>query len=378
MKHIPDISRKFAIEGIPDKVSQAGSGHINDSYLITTSPEACPDYVLQRINHQIFLDIPALMTNIVRVTEHIWKKLTLTEGVSGRHEQLLAGSPAMQALRLVKTRDGAWFHQDPQGNFWRLYHHIAGSHSYDRVPGPGYANEGGKAFGQFLQLTSGLDPASLAVTIPRFHDIAWRMEQFDEAISHDCAGRVSRIPDLISFVRVRSDEMHTIHRLQEAGQLPDRVTHNDTKFNNILFAASGRAVCIVDLDTVMPGTILFDFGDAIRTGANTVDEDEPDLSRVALDMDLYSAYTKGFLETAGGLLSKRERDLLAHSARFMTFLIGLRFLTDYLNGDVYYKIRRPEHNLERARCQFRLLSEMEKQGGEMERIVCSLVKLISH
>jgi len=369
MYHILDIAGRFAAEGIPVKVSPIGSGHINDSYLIRTAPAETSDYVLQRINHQIFRDIPVLMKNIVRVTEHIWKKLAIAEGVSGQYEQLLADSTAMQTLRLVKTRDGAWFHQDPQGNFWRLYHHIAGSHSYDRVPGPGYANEGGKAFGQFLQLTSGLDPASLAVTIPRFHDITWRMEQFEDVLRNDLLDRVSRIPDLIRFVRTRSDEMRTIHRLQDSGQLPVRVTHNDTKFNNILFDASGRAVCIVDLDTVMPGTVLFDFGDAIRTGANTADEDESDLSRVALDMDLYSAYANGFLETAGGLLSKTERDLLAHSARFMTYLIGLRFLTDYLNGDVYYKIKHPEHNLERARCQFKLLYSMENQFKAMKSVI---------
>ncbi|MBE0647517.1 MAG: aminoglycoside phosphotransferase family protein [Bacteroidales bacterium] len=275
----------------------------------------------------------------------------------------------MQVLELIPTRTGELFHTDNDGNFWRMYFHIPGSRCYDRIDNPELAYEGGRAFGQFQALTAGIDPGTLAITIPRFHDIAWRLEQFDEAIGQDIADRVSRIPDEIRFVRERAQEMHTIQRLVENGQLPVRVTHNDTKFNNILFDSNAKAICIVDLDTVMPGTVLYDFGDAIRTGANTADEDEPDVSKVGIDLRLFEAYARGFLETAGASLTPVELDHLTFSAKFMTYIIGLRFLTDHINGDTYYKIHHPGHNLQRARCQFRLLSEMEKQTGNMERII---------
>lgn len=361
MKHILDISRKFAIDGIPFNMSPVGSGHINDSYLVSTSPEEAPDYVLQRINDGIFRDIPGLMKNIGIVTQHIG---LLLKREPQHYENL-------QVLELIPTLLGQSFYTDPDGNCWRMYFHIPGSHSYDRVPEPAFAYEGGRAFGQFQALTAGVDPGTLAITIPRFHDITWRLEQFDEAIKQDIANRVSRITDEIHFVRERAQEMHTIQLLSEQGKLPVRITHNDTKFNNILFDKTDRAICIVDLDTVMPGTVLYDFGDAIRTGANTADEDETDLGRVDLDLALFEAYSRGFLETAGDMLTTVELDHLAFSAKFMTYLIGLRFLTDYMNGDTYFKIRYPEHNLQRASVQFRMLSRMEKQTGEMERIIKS-------
>lgn len=365
VKELSPVLSFFSAEGTPESVSVIGSGHINDSYLVTTTPDAAPDYVLQRINHQIFKNIPGLMNNIDVVTRH------MREG----RNMLVEPGDGMQVLELVPTKEGNLYQRDRQGNFWRLYHHIPGSHSFDRVPGPGFAYEGGRAFGNFLRLTTGVDPTSLAMTIPRFHDITWRLEQFEDAIQHDIAGHVSGIPDEIRFVRERAQEMHTIQRLMDSGQLPVRVTHNDTKFNNILFDRENRAVCIVDLDTVMPGTVLYDFGDAIRTGANTASEDEPDLDKVDLDLDLFEAYAKGFLDAAGSSLTPVEVDHLAFSAKFMTFLIGLRFLTDYINGDTYYKIHHPGHNLQRARAQFRLLENMESKFDRMREIVCETAKL---
>jgi hypothetical protein len=366
-----EIAGMFAIDGIPSVISPIGSGHINDSYLITctggskTSP--C-GYVLQRINHQIFKDIPRLMHNIDLVTRHMRKK-------SKTH----SCNMFMQVLELIATHTGELFHTDNDGNFWRMYFHIPGSRSYDRIDNPMLAYEGGKAFGQFQALAAGIDPEGLAITIPRFHDITWRLEQFDEAIEHDIADRVSRtgakrssakpIPDEIRFVRERAQEMHTIHRLMESGQLPVRVTHNDTKFNNILFNSEDKAICIVDLDTVMPGTVLYDFGDAIRTGASTADEDEPNLSKVRIDLRLFEAYARGFIETAGASLTPVELGQLAFSAKFMTFIIGLRFLTDHINGDTYYKIHHPGHNLQRARCQFRLLESIENEFDRMREVV---------
>jgi hypothetical protein len=195
------------------------------------------------------------------------------------------------------------------------------------------------------------------------------MEQFEEAIRSNSMKRADQVHPEIEFIRSRADEMHTIHRLMDAGQLPVRTTHNDTKFNNILFDGQNRAICIVDLDTVMPGTVLYDFGDAIRTGANSAEEDESDLDRVDLDLGLFEAYTRGFLEAAGSILIPAERSNLAFSARFMTYIIGLRFLTDHLEGDIYYRIQFSGHNLQRARVQFRLLEKMEGKKNEMEGMV---------
>jgi len=392
MDELNDVLNNFLIEEVPVSITPTGSGYINDSYLVMTASPDTPDYILQRINHAIFKKIPKLMENIARVTDHLRERLVRPEERGDRHRLGEFPQSRMEVLQLIETRNGKLYHQDPGGNFWRLYHYIPGTHSYDRVPGPDHAYEGGKAFGLFLHLTAGLDPSTLAITIPRFHDITWRMEQFEEAFQADIAHRAmpkrglrgvypaasgastSHIPDLIEFVRQRANEMHTIHRLLAAGKLPVRVTHNDTKFNNILFNGEEKAVCIVDLDTVMPGTVLFDFGDAIRTGANTADEDEPDLEKVNFDMDLFKAYSLGLLETAGLSLTRVEIDHLVHSARFMTFLIGLRFLTDYLNGDTYYKIRYPEHNLQRARVQFRLLEKMENQRHTMQEIIADLAQ----
>lgn len=362
MTQLVDISTEFAIKGGSSNVTPFGSGHINETYLVTTSSGDAPDYILQRINHQIFKDIPGLMNNIEVVTRHLRQQI---EGNSQKYGDL-------QVLQLIPTHQDRLFYTDSDGNFWRMYFFIPGSTSFDRIENPELAFEGGRAYGQFQALTAGIDPGTLAITIHRFHDIRWRLKQFEEAIGHDITDRGSRIPYEICFVRKRAQEMHTIQRLMESSQLPVRVTHNDTKFNNILFNSDNKAICIVDLDTVMPGTVLYDFGDAIRTGTNTADEDESNLEKVSLDMGLFEAYSRGFLETAGALLTPVERDHLAFSAKFMTYLIGLRFLTDHINGDTYYKIRNPGHNLQRARCQFKLLSEMERQTRNMERIIKSL------
>jgi hypothetical protein len=364
-KNLLTVITNFRIEGTPVKAFPLGSGHINATFLVHTEPQDAPDYVLQWINHKVFRDIPGLMNNIVIVTYYIRGQLERF-----RIDSSLCGTEhALQVLQLAPALDGNYYYQDPEGNFWRLYHYIPGSYSYDRVPGPKFAYEGGRAYGTFQQLTAGLNPGLLHVTIPRFHDITWRMEQFEEAIRSNSMKRADQVHPEIEFIRSRADEMHTIHRLMDAGQLPVRTTHNDTKFNNILFDGQNRAICIVDLDTVMPGTVLYDFGDAIRTGANSAEEDESDLDRVDLDLGLFEAYTHGFLEAAGSILIPAERSNLAFSARFMTYIIGLRFLTDHLEGDIYYRIQFPGHNLQRARVQFRLLEKMEGKKNEMEGMV---------
>jgi len=363
MTGILNIAEQFFIEGIPTGFEKTGSGHINDSYRIKISPAGSQEYLLQRINHQIFTDIPALTDNILKVTKHISEKINSNE----------AGLPFCD-LRLIPARNNCFFYKDKDGNYWRMFNFIEGSRSFDLVPGPELAYEGGKAFGLFLQLTSDMDASGLAETIRDFHNMETRIEDFHRVCADDPRDRVSGAGNEIMFIEERSEEMHTILKLGRSGQIPLRVTHNDTKFNNILFDKQNKAICIVDLDTVMPGYVLYDFGDAIRTGANTGAEDEADLQKVNINLVLFSAYSKGFLEAAGKSLTLAEKSQLAFSARFMTFIIGLRFLTDYLAGDTYYKTHFPGHNLQRARTQFRLVKSMEENAAAMEAIIYDLCK----
>jgi Ser/Thr protein kinase RdoA (MazF antagonist) len=320
--------------------------------------------VLQRINHHIFRNVPELTNNILKVTRHISQKLLCKA----------AEFDYFQVIRLTPTKTGQFFVRDTGGNYWRLFDHVRGSRSYDMVASAELAFEGGKAFGIFQFLTSDLDASSLYEVLPDFHNIATRLATFRETVLHDPAGRVKEVADEIGFIESRAQEMHTILRLGERGEIPLRVTHNDTKFNNILFNSANKAISVVDLDTVMPGYILYDFGDAIRTGASTAAEDESDLLKMNIDLNLFAAYANGYLSVAGNFLNKTETAHLAFSAKFMTYLIGLRFLTDHVDGDRYYKTGFPGHNLQRARAQFRLLQNMEQNFGEMERIVLNTRK----
>jgi hypothetical protein len=359
MTHLKTIVNQFITEGKVTSITPFGSGHINDSYLVTTSPESAEDYVLQRINHHIFTNIPELTNNILKVTRHISQKLLCKA----------AEFDYFQAIRLTPTKIGHFFIHDREGNYWRLYNHVRGSKSFDTVSSPEMAFEGGKAFGIFQLLTSDVDAHSLHEVLPDFHNIAKRLATFWETLLRDPVGRVREVADEIRFIESRAQEMHTILRLGERGEIPLRVTHNDTKFNNILFNQGNKAISVVDLDTVMPGYILYDFGDAIRTGASTAAEDEPDLLQVNIDLNLFEGYTKGYFSVARNFLTRTETAHLAFSAKFMTYIIGLRFLTDHVDGDRYYKTRFSGHNLQRARAQFRLLQSMEQNYREMETIV---------
>ena len=363
MNEFLNIAEKFRMNGKPSSCERIGSGHINDSYCVQSTGEQPGSFMLQRINHAIFKDIPSLTENILKVTTHISRKIHSGEAGDFFHD-----------LRLIPAFDGNYFHKDGDGNYWRMFNFIEGSRSFDVVPTPELAYEGGKAFGIFLNLTSDLDAGSLFETIKDFHNIEVRLATFRMVCSKDPFNRTNQVREEIGFIEQRADEMHTILRLGRSGQIPVRVTHNDTKFNNILFDGNNKAVCIVDLDTVMPGFILYDFGDAIRTGANTGAEDEAELEKVSINLELFRNYSKGFLETAGNSLTMAETEHLAFSAKFMTFIIGLRFLTDFLNGDSYYKIQFPGHNLQRSRAQFKLLMSMEEDASSMKKIISDLCK----
>ncbi len=346
-----------------------GTGHINDTFLITCriadGGRASVDtagtrrYILQRINHHVFREPDRLMENVLRVTSHM-------RGKMAQHGR----NPDRNSLTLIPTKSGDHWLHDGEGNTWRHYIFIENTVGYDIVDSAKKAYEGGRAFGEFQRFLVDLPGDPLHETIPDFHNMRVRLNRFSKALDADAAGRASSVKDEISFVESRASGMTRVVELGERGEIEARITHNDTKINNVLLdAENDEAVCVIDLDTVMPGYVLYDFGDSIRTATNTAAEDEPDTSKVAVDLDLFGAYTAGYLSQAGAFLDRTERSLLSFSARMMTFIIGLRFFTDHLEGDHYFKIHHPDHNLQRARAQFALLSSMEAKAEEMERIV---------
>ncbi len=351
------IYGQFDAQGAFLKGYPYGSGHIHDTFRIETDGKG-PGYILQRINTNIFKDVDHLQQNILRVTEHIRKKLS---GIPG-------SDPDRETLTLIPTRTGASYLHDGSG-YWRCYLFIDRHRSYDRVETAGQAYQGGRAIGRFEQLIAGLDPSGIHEVLPAFHDMEVRLDNFFKVLEKDPANRAASVREDIRFVEERAEEMMTIQRLGKEGKIPLRITHNDTKFNNVLLDENDEALCVIDLDTVMPGYIHYDFGDAIRTSANSSFEDEKDLSKVFVRLDLYEAFARGFLEETREELTPLEKEYLAFSARMMTFIIGLRFLTDHLDGDNYFKIHHPGHNLERARVQFKLVSSMEEHRKEMEEVI---------
>jgi len=266
------------------------------------------------------------------------------------------------------------YYKDEQGNYWRVYLFVDNSRTYDIVDSPAKAYEGGKTFGKFQAMVSDLPVETLTETIPDFHNIEKRLEIFFNTVKTDPVHRVKEISKELAIVEERAEEMKSIIRLGKEGKISNRITHNDTKFNNVLFDEADRVLCIVDLDTVMAGYIHYDFGDAIRTCTNTASEDERNLGKITMDIKLFEAYAKGFLEQTKTFLTKTEIDTLAFSAKLLTFMIGLRFLTDYIDSDKYYKIHFKDHNLQRARAQFKLLASMDEQYDEMQAIITNIAQ----
>ena len=356
------LALRFAPEGILEAPVPFGGGHINDTYLFSPAGEKGVRYVLQRINRSAFPRPEDVMDNMLRVTEHLRRQIVLR-----------GGDPQRETLRLLRTRDGAFFAVDRNGDCWRSYSFVSDSVSYDRSGDEAVFRESGRAFGRFLAMLDGFDASSLHETIERFHDTPRRFAALRDAIRRDAAGRAQGVSDLTGLALSYEPFASTLVDALADGRLTLRVTHNDTKLNNVLLdERTGRALCVIDLDTVMPGLCAYDFGDAIRYGASTAAEDEPDLSRVRLSLPLYRAYAEGYLAEAGSLLSRQELLSLPVGAKMMTLETGVRFLTDYLNGDVYFKTAYPEHNLVRARTQFALLSDMDAHWDEMVSVVREL------
>jgi thiamine kinase-like enzyme len=363
-RNIASIFTQFNTKSQLKSYRHFGSGHINDTILVKTVGASDPDFVLQLVNHHIFKDVPGLMHNIAIVTDFIRNYL----------KEIPGSDPDSEVLTLIKTHEGKAFTKDEQGNYWRCYLYIPNTISYDKVDSEEKASEGGRIFGKFQSILSGLDAKQLSETIPYFHDLEKRLEAFRKTIERDPVNRVELVSEEIRFVEERAEELLSITQKINNGEIPIRITHNDTKFNNILFDKQNHAQCIVDLDTVMPGSVLHDFGDAIRTAANTAVEDESDLSKVSLDIKLFKAYTAGYISEACTFLVPAEIENLALSAKFMVYIIGLRFLTDFIDGDNYFKIQHPEHNLQRCRSQFQLIRSIETQFDAMQEAVALITK----
>ncbi len=331
-----------------------GNGHINDTYLVTfrTISAPCP-FILQRINAGVFKRPEQVMENVEAVTAWIARRL-LEEG----------RDPAREVLQIVRTREGSPFYLDASGDCWRAYRLIEGAVSYEQALTEEIFFQSAVAFGDFQYLLSDYPADTLHETIPDFHNTPARLRQFLDAVERDPVGRVKSVAPEIAFLKEKAYLADRLTKAAAAGILPLRVTHNDTKLNNVMIdEKTGRGLCVIDLDTVMPGLSVTDFGDAIRFGASTGAEDEPDLAKVHFDRHLYEVYREGFMEGCRGALTKAEIDMLPDGAMVITYEQALRFLTDYVNGDVYYKTARPDHNLDRARTQIRLVSEMEQQLG---------------
>ena len=342
-----------------------GSGHINDTFLVINKEgDAEKKYILQRMNHEIFKDVDGLMNNVSGVTAYL-RDIIIKEG----------GDPERETLNLVPDVNGNLHHIDSIGSHWRVYLFISDATTYNQVEKIEDFYQSAKAFGHFQNLLAGYPVEKLVETIPAFHDTPKRFETFLKAVEEDVCGRAASVQEEIAFVMDRKDELGAVVNLQRAGEMPYRVTHNDTKLNNIMIDdKTGEAVCVIDLDTIMPGASVFDYGDSIRFGANTAAEDETDLSKVTISLELFEAYTKGFLEGCAGKLTDIEVKMLPMGAKLMTFECGMRFLTDYLQGDTYFKVHREGHNLDRCRCQFALVKDMEAKWDAMAKIVSDCAK----
>jgi Ser/Thr protein kinase RdoA (MazF antagonist) len=357
--NLKEIFNQFKAEGTFLKGEPYGSGHIHDTFRVETVEKEKDDYILQRLNNKIFKNIPELQNNIERVTIHLRNKLNKIPGSDIKRE----------CLSLIPSLDGKTWLFDADGNYWRMYIFISNHRSYNIVDSSDKAYEGGKAIGRFQAMLSDMPGEPLFETIPWFHNIDKRLDTFNLKILENPVGRASYIADDIRDVLSRAEEMKIILKLGAEGKIPSRITHNDTKFNNILLDENDKALCVIDLDTVMPGYVHYDFGDAIRTAANSASEDEKDLSKVKMNINLFEAYAKGFLSESGNTLNDTEKEYLAFAPRLITYTIAVRFLTDYIDGDNYFKTHHEHHNLQRARAQLRLVMSMEEQYENMKEII---------
>ncbi len=360
MDKVKTILDQFRFKGKFVGYNEFGSGHINRTFLATYDDSGkIIKYVVQQINDTVFKNVEKLMDNVFEVTSFLRAKI-----------KEYGGDTERETLHYIMTKDDNRFYKTDDGKFFRAYVFVKDSVSYDSVDSAEIFKSSGKAFGKFQRLLADYPADTLFETIPDFHNTKWRYEEFEKAVKNNKSGRAENCKEEIEFVRARQKDCSVLVDMTESGDLPLRVTHNDTKLNNVMFDENtNECVCVIDLDTVMPGLALYDFGDSIRFGANTAVEDESDLSKVSLNLEYFKAYAEGFLSEAGQSLYQSEIDYLAFASKIMTLECGMRFLGDYINGDVYFNTEYDEHNLVRANNQFKLVYDMEQKMDKMEEII---------
>lgn len=358
--NLEKIAANFQLQGTIDRVAQLGEGFINDTFIIYTKEESVTNYLLQRKNKRIFTDVPAMMENISKVCTHIKAKVIARNG-----------DPKREAMTLVPALDGKLYFQDEENEYWAVCVFIGDTLTYQSAKTPELAYQGGKGIGMFQSMVSDMNEP-LTDILPGFHNIRYRFKQWDAVLAKDPAGRKAKLTKEINWIESRREEMLHFWELVEKGEIPTRVTHNDTKINNILFDKQGEVLCVIDLDTVLNSTCLNDFGDAMRSYTNTGEEDDVNLEAVSCDLAIFEGFTRGYLSQTIGFLNEKELEYLAFSARYITYEQVLRFLMDYIDGDNYYKIKHPEHNYQRTLAQYQLLTSMEEQYAEMCGIVLTV------
>ncbi len=361
IKELANIVSQFSISGTIEQIEPMGTGLINDTYRVTTAGKESPDYVLQRINHAIFTDVEMLQNNIRMVTQHIRRKLE-EQGETDIDRKVLNFLPLTDSEKTYWT-DGA--------GYWRLMVLIPDAKTYETV-NPEYSYQAGLAFGNFQSQLADM-PNQPGEIIPHFHDMEYRLMQLRDAVKADAAHRVSEVRYYLDEIEKRADEMCKAERMHREGILPKRICHCDTKVNNMLFDVDGKVLCIIDLDTVMPNYIFSDYGDFMRTSGNTGDEDDAELSRVNFDLEIFKAFTKGYLKGAS-FLTQVEIENLPFAATLFPYMQCVRFLADYINGDTYYKIKYPLHNLVRTKAQFKLMQSVESHLEEMHAFIGDCLK----
>ena len=354
------IAGNFRLEGSLKNITPLGEGFINDTFIVEMK-EADQRYILQRKNKRVFSSIPSMMENIEKVCSHIKSKVVEA-----------GGDPMREAMTVIRTKDGMLYFEDQENEFWAVSLFIKDTIAYESAATPELAYAGGKGIGKFQSLVADMHEP-LTDILPGFHNIRIRFEQWDTSLSRDPAGRKEQVAEEISWIESRRQQMMDFWKLVEEGIIPTRISHNDTKINNILFDKNGEVLCVIDLDTVLSSTVLNDFGDAIRFYTNTGKEDDTHLDRISMDIEIFKAFTKGYLEEAAGFLTHKETEYLPFSALYITYEQVLRFLMDYIDGDSYYKIKSENHNLIRTRAQYKLLTSLEQQYDAMKQVVGQLL-----
>lgn len=357
--NIAEVASHFKCEADAGSSKAYGSGHINDTFLLKNKEAGGRDYLLQRINTNIFTDVEKLSDNMQKVTEHLKSKIEATG----------YGDPLKEVMTLVPTVDNQYFYKDSAGEYWRMLYFLSDTKSYDVVKTPKQAYEGGRAFGKFQYMLSDIPSGEMFEVIPDFHNIQKRLQQLEEAVLNDIHGRLKSVDAELKIVRKYAQSMQYFQQLEKVADLPKRVIHNDTKFNNVLLNSKDEAQCVIDLETVMDGYVAYDFGDAVRTIINTSTEDEADLEKIQLNMPLFIAFVEGYLHEASSFLTDAEVDSLMKGALLLPYMQAVRFLTDHINGDTYFKIKFEGHNLQRARAQFQLLKMMDASADDMHQII---------